>query len=386
VGGNNSIASGVIILDTIFPIITVYNPNTTPSYSKTISGSTNEGILYQTITTGTLCDGSLTFSPYHITTFSGETDNGKKICYKALDLAGNTSYSVSDIIQGIDRTHPVVSAIYPNSGLILSGTNSITFLRSGSDTMISGYTLYVNGSGYSTTGTSYTINNMINGAYTWYVLATDYAGNTGRNEELAFTLIPPLSGTVTSNNSYSGYTTISFPINLWTNISAQFSITGDITGTTSLPYTGIVNPSITHFLGLVPGDGTKTIYITFLTGNQTYSINKSIVLDTTAPTIPILSSPISGEIISGTCTLNRSTVVDSGVGLSGYQYFIATTGTLGTGIISSGFTTNTYVSITNTISGTNKNYFWYIQAIDRLGNSSVSSIQSFTYNQGYDII
>ena len=95
--------------DTTPPIITINNPTTSPAQSKTITASTNEGTLTKSITTGSVCDATLTFTAYSSITFSSEADNGKKVCYKAVDAASNTTYSMSNTIAGIDRTGPTVT-------------------------------------------------------------------------------------------------------------------------------------------------------------------------------------------------------------------------------------------------------------------------------------
>ncbi|MCF7835181.1 right-handed parallel beta-helix repeat-containing protein [Candidatus Gracilibacteria bacterium] len=115
-GGNISIISGSIILDANAPVITINNPNTNPSTGKTITASTNEGILTMTTgSTNTTCDASRNFITYSITNFSGESDNGKYVCYKAIDSGGNITYNLSNAIAGIDRTNPTISIISPSS-------------------------------------------------------------------------------------------------------------------------------------------------------------------------------------------------------------------------------------------------------------------------------
>jgi hypothetical protein len=90
------------------PVITINNPNTSYAQSKTISAFVSDGTLTQSITTGSLCDGTLSFSAYSTTTFSSESDNGKKVCYKAVGTGG-TTYSMSNAISGIDTTAPSLS-------------------------------------------------------------------------------------------------------------------------------------------------------------------------------------------------------------------------------------------------------------------------------------
>jgi len=118
--GNGNAAPTIIdnqvtLLDTTPPIITITNPNTNPAQSKTITASTNEGTLTQSITTGSVCDNTLTFVAYTSTTFSSESDNGKKVCYKAVDASNNTTYSMSNAIAGIDRTPPTTSDNAPTA-------------------------------------------------------------------------------------------------------------------------------------------------------------------------------------------------------------------------------------------------------------------------------
>lgn len=74
-----------------------------------------------------------------------------------------------------------MTGIYPTSGINITGTNNIAFTRTGLDAHMSGYTVQVTGTNTytcTTNQTGCTINYMNNGNYTWYVIATDRAGNT----------------------------------------------------------------------------------------------------------------------------------------------------------------------------------------------------------------
>jgi hypothetical protein len=89
------------------------------------------------------------------------------------DLAGHST----GMTFTIDTINPVVTGNYPTSGFNISGGNTITFLRSGADTNMSGYTLYITGTQSNTSNTTSTsgIVTLMNGNYTRYVLATDRA-------------------------------------------------------------------------------------------------------------------------------------------------------------------------------------------------------------------
>ncbi len=109
---DNAFVDDVVIwgdeIDVTAPIIIINNPNTTPAQSKILTASASDGTLTMSITTGSVCDGTLTFVPYDSTAFTSESDNNKKICYKAVDASSNTAYSLSNAIEGIDTTAPVI--------------------------------------------------------------------------------------------------------------------------------------------------------------------------------------------------------------------------------------------------------------------------------------
>lgn len=114
-------------VDTVLPIITVTNPTTTLATTKIVTSATNEGVLTMAINAPgvTTCDGTLTFVAYASTTFSSEADNTRTICYRAIDAAGNTTYTLSSTISGIDTTAPtlILSTAAP---AIVTGLFTIT--------------------------------------------------------------------------------------------------------------------------------------------------------------------------------------------------------------------------------------------------------------------
>lgn len=115
-GWNISMTSWAIILDANSPVITINNPNVNPAQIKTISASTNEWTLTMTTwSTNTTCDASRNFITYESITFTGESDNGKYVCYRVIDSWWNTTYNLSNAIAGIDRTKPTMSVIPPST-------------------------------------------------------------------------------------------------------------------------------------------------------------------------------------------------------------------------------------------------------------------------------
>ena len=66
--------------------------------------------------TSTTCDLTRTFITYASTTFTSEADNGKYVCYRSIDTAGNTSYlNSTPAITGIDRTPPPTPTCSPGT-------------------------------------------------------------------------------------------------------------------------------------------------------------------------------------------------------------------------------------------------------------------------------
>lgn len=225
-GWNISTISRTITLDRSLPVITIYNPNTNPEQSKTISWSTNEWILYQVVTNWTTCDWTLTFSTYQTLTFSSESNNGNKVCYKAVDSVWNASYSMSNPIQWMDRTSPTITIVSPSTNvwtswaLLSINTNENAECRYSS-------TAWVN-------FTSMALLNWILTSHTWnytaiewvnniYFKCKDVAGNISNDTQHTFTLdsinpiaqfiISTLPSAITNNN------TVNISIT-WTNLSA----------------------------------------------------------------------------------------------------------------------------------------------------------------------
>ncbi len=319
--------------------------------------------------------------------YSGNFQNGSLVTgewiYKFIvnDTLGNTT----GITFTLDMTNPIITGNSPTSGLNITGWNTINFTRLWSDTNLSWYTLYINSSGYTTTGTNLAIT-LINGNYTWYVIAADRAGNTGMSSPLSFMITTPFSGnaTITGTNiiyNTNPYTKNYVSLYLQPNQPCTYSITGDITTPISWSALGalIVNPYLTG------ADGAKNIYVTL--SNASGEIVSKIItvyLDTST-SAPILTLPSSGATITWAINLAWSAVWADTVGLSGYLYYISTTWTFAS-LVTSGFTTMTSVSIATGYFGNTGTFYWYIIAVDRLGNFWTSAIQSFIYTPLYDVI
>ncbi|MFA5747875.1 MAG: right-handed parallel beta-helix repeat-containing protein [Candidatus Absconditabacterales bacterium] len=378
---------------------TITLDNTVPAMTgTTLSGSNvTSGGYYNTGVSFTFYDTNLSGA----TLYSGNDTTGTNYTSGQI-ITGQATYRlvVSDFAGNItsktftiDAVNPSTTFISPTSGSTITGSATVQFIRSGSDFNMSGYNLYLYNSGslvYTSTqitGTTLSLF-MYNGTYSGYIIAQDFAGNTGISNINIFTVNVPLQGIITltgSNFLYSGgqaYVKNPISLILTTNKISYYTITGDIVLST---ITGIVSTSTISF-NLTGSDATKNIYVQFYTGNETtYNTGLSLILDSAGPTTPTLSSPTSGGNIIGTGNLIWSASVDSGVGISGYYCYVSTSPIFASNF-TSGFTSGTGLQIQNSVS-TSGTLYWYVVAVDKLGNTGTSStIQSFIYTPILDII
>ncbi len=83
--------------------ITINMPSSDIESAKTITASAPTANLYMYQTTGTICDATIgtgSFEDYYDITFTNNSDNGKRICYKAIyPTIGKIIYKLSPMIQ-----------------------------------------------------------------------------------------------------------------------------------------------------------------------------------------------------------------------------------------------------------------------------------------------
>jgi hypothetical protein len=320
-----------VSVDKTAPTITINNPDTSAATSKTITASASDGTLSMKNTSGSTCNGSLTFNAYSSQTFSSESDNGIKVCYKAVDTFGNTRYSMSNAIAGIDTTAPTISSI---TRVTTSPTNAtsvdftVTFSESVTGVGTDDFDLTVSSvtgasvSGLTGSGTTYTVSvntGSDDGSIRLDVLDDDTIMDAAGNA---------LNGGLTSGESYSmdkNAPTITIN-NPDTSAAASKTITASIpdgtlsmsntTGSTcdgSLTFIAYSSQTFTS----ESDNGAKVCYKAVDTaGNSAYSLSNAIAgIDTSAPTIiiynsdtsPALSKTITASVSDGTLTMSNTT-------------------------------------------------------------------------------
>lgn len=181
------------------------------------------------------------------------------------------------------------------------------------------------------------------------------------------------------NTLTTAYTSgINITMSLDINQDANYTLTGDFLWDRSW----ILSSWGTHLnLSLLTGEGRKAFHFTSYTGAQSLSATELIYLDTTAPTIPTLSAPISWSTVQWDTTLTWTGGVDSGVGIESYVYTIYSISGSGTGTVLTLATTGSVTSNTATISFTTLStwdYQWTVKARDKLWYTTLSTTWYFS--------
>ena len=120
--GKVTAASSEIVtgIDTTAPTISITDAESGAAQEKVLRAADHDTAetawTYKQIAGGATCDanqmsaGAQPYTENTDLTFTKESDNGTKVCFSAMDIAGNTVYRVSDVLDGIDATIPTVSS------------------------------------------------------------------------------------------------------------------------------------------------------------------------------------------------------------------------------------------------------------------------------------
>lgn len=285
--------SGTLIapVDTTPPVITINNPTSSPAQSKTITASTNEGTLTMSNTTGSICNSSLTFVAYSSQTFNLESDNGKKVCYKAVDSATNTSYLMSNAISGIDKTAPVITigsyiTAWTNQNVIVGAITNEGSLNENSHTFTS------------------------NGTFNF--IATDLAGNSSAQGVIISNIdktLPTIAANI--SNGVLG-------LNNWykSDVTVHFTCSDSDSGVASCPNDQILSSE---------GSTIQSTQVSALDNAGNSSAQSNVVtvkIDKTIPTATVnynFTTPTSTDVVASITPSEFVTVTNNG-GLLNYTF------------------------------------------------------------------
>ncbi len=338
-----------VTIDRTVPTITIANPTTTPEQSKTITASTSDGTLTMSNTTGSTCDGSLTFIAYSSQTFILESDNGTKVCYRAIDTAGNTAYSLSNAIAGIDTTAPTVAIDQavgqadPTNASPIDFTVVFSESVSGfinTDVTLSSGTAVVTG---GPTTYNVAVSGMSQGVLTASIgagVATDTAGNgniasSSTDNSVTYDNVGP---TVTSDQAVgqadpTNASPIDFTVIFSESVIGFGSVDVDLSGSAGATTATVTGSGATYNVAVsgMTGDGTvianvKAGAVQDALGNDSAASTSSdnqVIYDTTAPTVVIdthPADPTSSTSAAFTFTTSGSPVeIDCKLDLGAYM-------------------------------------------------------------------
>ncbi len=297
-------SSAISGIDTTAPTITINNPTTSPAQNKTVTANTPDGTLTMVNTTGTLCGSSLTFVAYSSQTFTSESNNGIKVCYKAVDVANNIAYLMSNAIGGIDTTapdtqinsQPANPSFFQNAAFTFSSPDSTATFECKLETTV--FTACVSGQSYS---------NLPEGTHIFQVRAKDAAGNVDPSPASSNWIVnlPPIVTSIDTDSTPTASDTIFFTVTFSepvTGVNASdFTITrvsGPAAGTLTISYDGgiddiyFVNVTSTDIktgtvfrLDLIDNDSIKDTTLNPLggagAGNGNFTSGQSPTIDRT---------------------------------------------------------------------------------------------------------
>ncbi|MDS1791865.1 beta strand repeat-containing protein, partial [Vibrio parahaemolyticus] len=311
--GNQGVASGTLVVDTVGPIVTV-NEVTTNDTTPALVGTVNDATANITVTVNGV-DYSVTNNGDGSWTLADDTlpslaDNSYTVTVTATDEAGNQGTATGTLV--IDTTAPAAPVLDATNGSEISGT-----AEAGSEVQvdvdgdgISDYTTVADGNG----DWSITPDSPLADGTTVTATASDEAGNESAPATVVVDGVAPI---VTVNDATTNDAT---PTLTGSVDDATASVTVTVDGA---DYTATNNGDGTWTLvdntlaSLTDNSYTVTVTATDEAGNQGTATG-TLVIDTTAPAAPVLDAT-NGSEISGTAEAGSEVQVDvDGDGISDY--------------------------------------------------------------------
>ena len=108
------------VYDKTAPTVTITNPTGSTAKSKQVRAVDNDSSatvwVYEIIDENTVCDisaisaNAIAYTEGSTLDLTDNDLNGRKVCFSSSDIAGNTAYAASTVLQGIDGEAPTVSS------------------------------------------------------------------------------------------------------------------------------------------------------------------------------------------------------------------------------------------------------------------------------------
>ena len=342
VDGNNigSSSPNATSLTIVSPAAGVHSNNTTLNITLAVNGSIN---YTNTILTNSSYNAN-TSATYGLINSTNNSGNGTFSFLRTVPSEG--VYTITavayDFINGsisktrlttVDINAPAVTPNTPNNTWTANNQSSLNFTSVDVVSATTNCSLFIDSLLYNasvianrSTITSITPNATLpEGPHTWYVNCTDSVGNAGNStpETINIDKTAPVVSLVTPNNTWSTTATPALAFNYTdasTNASCTLFVGGAARGTSS-PVANNTNTAITASASISQGNSSWYVNCTDLAGNTGNSSNRTIFVDSIAPTVTIQSPADNMQTTSGTADL-LYTVSDSntGIDMSGCSY------------------------------------------------------------------
>lgn len=236
-----------------------------------------------------------------------------------LSVANNTGLSVNQV-------NTVSLSLYDVSNNLLTGYQgtvawSITGINTPPNPPYTGFTIPATSGLVANTNGIYTFASGLTITYPGIYQLTVYDVNnpsiSGSIQVTVIGVVPSvLSGSI---SIIPQYTNGAFTINLATNTSASYVLSGPFA-----PVNGAINTTVsipTTFN--TTNQGSYPVSVTYATGFYVYTASTTVILDTTAPSVQ-LTSPVSGSTVSGSIVTIAWTGSEFGTpSFSGYNITVS---------------------------------------------------------------
>jgi hypothetical protein len=219
---------------------------------------------------------------------------------------------------------------------------------------------------------------MVDGSSNWSVRAIDNSGNPGAwspQVSIAVDTAPPLAPSSTGPPD-AGWTSDPTPALAWTastdvngvagyEIMLNGMITNVGTGLSWIPGSGAVQGSNSWQIRAIDGAGNRS----------GWSAMNSVKIDSLGPVVTPVT-PVQGYAIFAPADMIFSWTASDGVGIGTTNYYVFRLTDVNLGAVTT--MTLTATAFTQSFIAGGKIWQWQVTAYDRLGNSAISAVSSFT--------
>jgi len=302
------------------------------------------------------------------------------------DSAGNVGTSSSRTIN-VDTALPVVTLNSPaNNANTSDSTPDFNFTYIDAQAASASCTLFVdsvakgtNSATLNSTATVITSNaTLTDGARSWYVNCTDYAGNVGQSTARTInidTVLPVVALNSPANNTNTSDNTpdINFTV---TNAVPVLSCTLFVDGTAKGTNSSVLNSTATVMTANASlSDGARSWYVncTDSSSNTGQSATRTINVDTVAPAVT-LNSPVNNYNSSDNTPNVNFTYTDAQAATASCTLFVNNTAR-GT---NSSTRNSTATVITANATLSDNTYSWRVNCTDSAGNVGAASTRNIT--------